>query len=327
MVDISKIEEKINTVEAGKTEISMRLGGVQFQSMLELMEFAKLMAVSGVAVPVHLRANPGACLAICTKALRFGFDPFSLAEHSYSMKKGDEETIAYDSFVIHAVIEAHAPIEGRLQITFDGEGDARKCTVSAVAKGSKEPLTLTSPTIGERKAAIGKSDKGYLKGSPLWLTKPDQQLAYDTRRDFCRRYFPETLLGWYDREELEEHEFSEAKDITPPQKKPDIAKRLAGPKGKRGFKADNVETATNGGTKSNAGETVNPETGEITTDEPVADPAELQIPDAFEMGKRDREANKSLMRTPDEFKDKPPFIEAWKAGWNEQDAAMQGAGG
>ena len=51
------------------------------------------MSVSGAAVPVHLRGNPGACLAICTKALRFNFDPFSLAEHSFSMKKYVDVTV------------------------------------------------------------------------------------------------------------------------------------------------------------------------------------------------------------------------------------------
>jgi hypothetical protein len=120
--DLTRIEDKIDKAVAAATEIQMGFGGVKFQTMIEIMEFAKLMAISGAAVPYHLRANPGACLAICTKALRFGFDPYALAEHSFIMKKNQKndagqweavETIAYDSFVIHAIIEAHAPLTGR----------------------------------------------------------------------------------------------------------------------------------------------------------------------------------------------------------------------
>jgi hypothetical protein len=245
-VEISEIEKRIDLVKAGATEIAMNFGGVQFASMMELMEFAKLMAVSGAAVPYHLRGNPGACLAICTRALRFGFDPFALAEHSYSMKKDvDEtresagggrvtvkvqvETIAYDSYVIRAVIEAHAPIVGRLKYVFSGDGDERRCTVSAVARGEKDPLYITSPTLGERKKAIGTSDRGNLKGSPLWITKPDQQLAYDTGRDFCRRFFPETMLGWYDKDEFDEHS-----DATVVDGKPTVGEKLRSSKKQSG---------------------------------------------------------------------------------------------
>lgn len=247
--NIARIEDKIDKVAAGATPISMSLGGVQFDSMVQLLEFAKLMSISGAAVPPHLRGNPGTCLAVCTKALRFGFDPFSLAEHSYSMKRSvkngtqweDVETIAYDSFVIHAIIEAHAQLTGRLRVNYEGEGDARKCTVSGVPKGEAEPLSLTSPTLGELKAARGRNDKGVLRGSPLWETKPDQQLAYDTRRDFCRRYFPEILLGWYDKDEFDEYSRSNvAQDVTP---KPDLASRLTGSKGKRGFSKAGVDQA------------------------------------------------------------------------------------
>jgi|SRR5579871_235390 len=244
--NVARIEDKIDKAAAGATVISMSLGGVQFQTMMELMEFAKLMSVSGAAVPPHLRANPGACLAICTRALRFGFDPFSLAEHSYSMKKSaktdngweDVESIAYDSFVLAAIIEAHAPITGRMRITYEGEGGDRTCTVSATPRGEKEPVVLKSPTLAACIKRIGRSEKGNLRGSPLWETKPDQQLAYDTRRDFCRRYFPEVLLGWYDKDEFDEHN-----TITVETDKPDIGKRLKKKEGARGFDHDGVQRA------------------------------------------------------------------------------------
>jgi hypothetical protein len=134
-----KIEARLNATAISGTEIQMGFGGVSFSTMMEVMEFAKLMSLSGAAVPYHLRGNPGACLAICTRALRFNFDPFALAEHSFIMMKrikttatnehggrstreDEVETICYDSYVIRAIIEAHAPIEGRLKYDYVGAG-------------------------------------------------------------------------------------------------------------------------------------------------------------------------------------------------------------
>lgn len=248
-MDPQKIEDKLDKVVAGATAINMDLGGVRFQSMIELMEFAKLMSLSGLAVPFHLRNNPGACLAVCTKALRFGFDPFALAEHSFSMKKTmkvgggweDVETIAYDSAVIRAVINAHAPIEGQIEYTFEGEGLARVC-IAKVKTKSGQYITHKSAPIGEKLAALPRNDKGQIKGSPLWESpKVDVQFAYDTGRDLCRVNFPEVLLGWYDRDEFDESaRAAAAKDVTP---KPRIAERLKGNRG-AGFDAGHVARET-----------------------------------------------------------------------------------
>lgn len=286
LVNPERLEEKIDRVAVGATEIHMGFGGVKFQTMMELMEFSKLMALSGLAVPHHLRNNPGACLAICTKALRFGFDPFALAEHSFAMSKEVEktieqatggrttvkekiETIAYDSYVIRAIIEAHAPIVGRLKYEYVGEGDAMTCTVSAKLAETGETVSHTSPTLGQRKAAIGTSDKGNLKGSPLWITKPKVQIGYDTARDLCRLHFSEVLMGWYDKDEFEEYaKAATAKDITPAS---GLKERLAAA-GERtgGFSHDHVQqqiehthamtldTGSNAAEPVQAGEAVEP---------------------------------------------------------------------
>ena len=254
-MDPQKIEDKLDKVAAGNTEIQMDLGGVKFQTMLEVMEFAKLMSLSQAAVPPHLRNNPGACLAICTKALRFRFDPFALAEHSFAMWKEHDvvvesgqggrttqkqkvETIAYDSYVIRAIINAWAPIKGSMEYSYAGDGDERTCTVSATRADNGKVVSLTSPTLGKRKADIGTSEKGYLKGSPLWTTKPDQQLSYDTARDLCRREFPEIIMGWYDKDEFEESvRAAVATDVTPAS---GLKDRLKGQKGAKGFSPENT---------------------------------------------------------------------------------------
>lgn len=209
---LTRIEERLDKGVAGAQTIGA-VGGVMFQNMMEVMEFAKLMSLSGDAAPPHLRGNPGACLSIVTRALRFNFDPFSLAEHSFltlkSVKVGNEwskvGTIAFDSFVIHAIIEAHAPLVGRLRPEFIGEGLERQCKVTGLIKGEQEPHVYTGPKLGAIIEKIGRNENGKIKGSPLWESKPDQQQWYDARRDWCRAYCPEVLLGWYDKDELEEY--------------------------------------------------------------------------------------------------------------------------
>ena len=215
------------------------LGGVAFKNMAEMVEFSRLMAGSGAAVPLHLRDNPGACLAICIKAARFGFDPFTLAEHSFLASKGygaeRTDAIAYDSFVIRAIIVAHAPITGVLQYSYEGDGGARTCTVTAITKDGGKANSLTSPTLDELKAQH--TEDGQLRGSSLWENKPDQQLGYDTGRDYCRLYHPDILMGWYDKDELQA--------AVAPKPRPKVAERLNGNKG-AGFDLQGVADALAG---------------------------------------------------------------------------------
>lgn len=236
VTDLARIEDRIDRMAAGSTAVSMTIGGVQFESMAQVLEFAKLMAVSGAAIPQHLRGNPGACLAICTRALRFGFDPFTLAEHSYLVNNRGQELIAYDSFVVHAIIEAHAPKIGRMRFEIVGEGDERRCRVSATPEGEHKPLEFLSETLKTLREARGRNDQGKIKGSPLWEQKPEQQLTYNARRDFCRIYFPDVLMGVWDREEFEGSD--RARDVTP---KPSVAERLKAKAGQRGFSQEHVD--------------------------------------------------------------------------------------
>lgn len=229
MADIARIEDRIDRVAASTLEVSDALGGLRFQNMVEVMEFAKCMAVADTAVPKHLRGNPGMCLAVCIQALEWRFSPFAVANKSYVVN----DRIGYESQLVHAVIEQRAPIIGRLRHKFDGEGDDRRCTVSATLRETGESLEYISPPFS----------KIQPKNSPLWKTKPDLQLYYNTSRDFCRAYFPDVLLGVYSQEELRDHVGPDnAKDVS----KPDVASRLKA-KGARGFNHSHVERESRGG--------------------------------------------------------------------------------
>lgn len=307
-MDISKIEERIDKTVSAATPINVDLGGIQLESMIQMMELAKAMAISGPAVPVWLRGNTGGCLAIWIKATRFGFDPYALAEHSFITVKRqkneagqweDVETVAFDSAVIRAIIAAHAPIDGRLNYSFEGEGDARVCIVTGTPRGASMPLVHRSLPLGERKKSMKRNDDGKIKGSPLWDSKPDVQLAYDTGRDWCRMFYPEVLMGWHDKDDFEEASQSaraeKAKDITPK-----IADRLKGNKG-RGFDAKHVEKETAASAPvtaegAKAGEVLASPEKSAPESPGDASPAgsQMMVPDAFAAGQEAKRQGKPL---------------------------------
>lgn len=233
---LARIEDKLdrNTL----SEVSATGGGVQFRTMTEVMEFAKLVSLSGVAVPPHLRGNPGACLAVCIQAMEWKMSPFAVANKSYVVanysKDGPIERLSYESQLIHAVIEARAPLQARLRVEYEGEGDDRVCVVSGTFRGETVPHELRSSPLGKRRP--GKNDKGYIKGSPLWETKPDLQQFYDTSRDWCRMYCPDVLMGIYAPDEFEEIEPIEPKVVSP-----NLMERLPGKIEGAGFATDVVQ--------------------------------------------------------------------------------------
>lgn len=200
------IESKVDKTVANSLKIAG--GTVACKDMGEVMEFAKLMSVSGQAIPPHLRLQPGFCLAICIQAMEWRFSPFAVANKSYVVN----DRVSYESQLIHAVIEERAPIVGRLRHSFSGSGDKRRCKVWAFVKGEEAPLEYESPEIGQIK----------VKNSPLWTSKPDLQLFYNASRDWARVYFPEVILGVYSEDEIDAVQMSKAE-----QAQAIIAKRNA----------------------------------------------------------------------------------------------------
>lgn len=219
-MDPDKIEAKLDLVKAGATAVSDTAGGVLFQNMAEVMEFAKLMSLSQTAVPKHLRNNPGACLAVTVQAMEWRSSPFAVANKSYEVN----DRIAYESQLIHAVVESRAPLRQRLRVKYEGEGDKRVCIISGHFKGEVDPVEYRSPEFA----------KIHPKNSPLWKSDPDQQQFYYSVRAFARRYCPDVLLGIYAEDELPENDM---RDITPAT---GIKERLKGGNKTAGFSQDHV---------------------------------------------------------------------------------------
>lgn len=184
---ITTLEGRIDKGVTGEMAIGTT-GAVTYENASQMMEAAKMMAVSGVAVPKHLRGQPGACLAVIMQSSEWRMSAFAVANKSYSVS----DRLAYEAQLVQAVINQRAPIKGRLKGSYEGEGVTRQCIISAVDEESGETLTYTSPMLKD----IG------VKNSPLWKNDPDQQLWYYSARAFARRHYPDVLLGVYEREEM-----------------------------------------------------------------------------------------------------------------------------
>lgn len=190
-----------------KTETAATVmgGGVQMLTIMpqnfgEVMAFAEKMAESNF-VPAHLRRKPGDCMAVCLQALRWGMDPFSVAQKTYFTKDGSPP--AYEAQLINAVVYARAPLDGRLDIKWEGKWPERICTVTGHIRGDKEPKV-------RRVNAAGITTRN----SPLWKTDPDQQLAYYSTRAWARLFTPDVLMGVYTPDD-EDWKAERATDITP----------------------------------------------------------------------------------------------------------------
>lgn len=202
---VIELERRIDRDVAEQTIVGQGggVGGIRLETMDQVFEFSKMMAISGPAVRPHWRGNPGLCLATCIQAIEWATpkwrpSPFAVANKTYVVVNKGVESIAYESQLVHAIIEAHAPIEGRLRARYEGEGDERVCIVYATFKGEAAPHEWRSPPLKQRHPGhVVKEGARYSRGSPLWDTKPDLQLFYDTSRDWARAWCPDILIGVY----------------------------------------------------------------------------------------------------------------------------------
>lgn len=185
------------------------------RDMSEAMEVAKLMSKAHGMVGPHLIGNPGGCLAVVLQAMSWGMSPFAVAAKTYVAAKAEDladtskpmPPISYEAQLVHAVVLALAPTEGRPEITFEDEGDKMRCIVSATFKGASSPSVLRSEPLATLKNA---------KGSPLWFKKPQQQIAYNAVRDWGRRYCPDVIMGVYTPDEMLDFHIEEKPRIVDP---------------------------------------------------------------------------------------------------------------
>jgi len=171
----------------------------------QLLEMAQVMSKSGLMVRDFYRDNVGVCAALIMICAPYGFNPFLLSWKTYRASKGADAPISFEAQAVMAMVNQSAPVKGRLRFDYEGEGQNRRCTVTGTDRETGEDITYTSPALAQIP----------VQNSPLWKSDPDQQLAYYSARAWCRRHFPELLMGIYSREEIGGERDGGMRDVTP----------------------------------------------------------------------------------------------------------------
>jgi len=190
-------DEKVGYAKIGMASSGAGGGSLAPQTLGEVVAFAQVMARADIALPKHLRNNAGACLAVTMQAHRWDMDAFAVANKTYEVNN----RIAYEAQLVAAVVHTRAPIQGRPNYIYLGEGPSRQCKVVCRMSDGEE-REYTSPRF----------DQITTKNSPLWKSDPDQQLGYFSIRSWARRHTPEVILGVYTPDEVETF-----RNVTPKQ--------------------------------------------------------------------------------------------------------------
>jgi hypothetical protein len=195
------------------------------QALGQLQAFAGLMAQSVVTVPAHLAGKPADCMAIVMQAMQWGMNPYAVAQKTHLVNG----QLGYEAQLVNAVITSSIAIHGRFHYRYGG--DWTRCTrtkeVSREKTGKNGKYTVTERVrdwsdedeeglyveVGAILRGEGEItwDKPlYLsqvvtRNSPLWVSKPDQQIAYLGVKYWARLYCPHVILGVYTPDELEQH--------------------------------------------------------------------------------------------------------------------------
>jgi len=108
------------------------------------------------------------------------------------------------------MLYALAPLDGRLHLEWEGEGEKLVCTVTGKLRGDPRPKVLPV----ELKSIT-------TRNSPLWKQQPKVQLAYWAQRAWARLYCPEATLGAPCIDDVQAEQ--EMRDVTPPGERPRTA--------------------------------------------------------------------------------------------------------
>ena len=217
--DVSIFDDKVftdpDTVDPQLGRAIATVSDAQYLDQRRLERAAVALSRTGIAVPPHCRNDPGVCYAILMDCAHWKIrNAKFIADHSYVTEQNKYNrltknydkvaSLSYDAQVFHAVIEASGMVEPVPDYEYDGEGENRTCTITYFLRGSRRPISYTTPPLSKcMPETFEKDGKRWVKGSQLWLDDPDMQQGYFAVRNLARKYLPLALAGIYDREELE----------------------------------------------------------------------------------------------------------------------------
>lgn len=158
------------------------------ESMGQVWRFAELMAAGSVTTPKHLQGKPSDCMAVVMQSMRWGMDPFVVAQKTHIVNGN----LGYEAQLVNAVLQSSGAIIGRFHYEYYGEGAALQCRVGAIPAGESEVVWNEWLKVSDITT----------KNSPLWKTNPKQQIGYLQVKNWGRAYAPGAILGVYTADEL-----------------------------------------------------------------------------------------------------------------------------
>ena len=183
---------------------------------------AQVMASGKCTIPKHLQGSEGDCFAVIGQALRWGMDPFAVAQKTHLVSG----TLGYEAQLVIAVINNRAPISDRMKFEYFGDWSKVKtkedksddvgviCRATVIGDDEPTELSLTMAQVGT------------VRTSPLWAADPRQQLAYLAAKRFSRLHFPDVIMGVYTPDELADRGNEAPRNITPSAKNAGASDRL-----------------------------------------------------------------------------------------------------
>lgn len=202
------------------------------QALGQLTAFANLMADATIAVPDHLVGKPADCMAIVMQAMQWGMNPYAVAQKTFFVSG----KLGYEAQLISAILSSSGAIRGRFHYEYGG--DWSKCIrskdVTVKKTGSKgtyektervrdwsdedeDGLYIRAGAVIRGESEITWGEPLYLasvaiRNSPLWVTKPKQQILYLATKDWSKAYCPAAVMGFQDADDLS---YREEKEINP----------------------------------------------------------------------------------------------------------------
>ncbi|MEJ0096196.1 MAG: hypothetical protein WDN46_23110 [Methylocella sp.] len=200
MTSVQRIERQalqvidpVPTLDTARFEHMQRIAMVMAESNLIPDSLCKITEGEGnnkKTSLLPLRTVVSNCFLVVNQAVRWGFDPFAVAQ-CVSVVKGK---LCYEGKLIAAVIESKLKI--RLKFDWDdAAGDNLGITVSGQFPDEDEPRTVQG-TVGQWKT--DHSGSPWRKASQARI-----QLAYRGTREWGRLHAPSIMLGVYTIDEMD----------------------------------------------------------------------------------------------------------------------------
>lgn len=182
-------------------------------SLRKLHQFAEVMAQGVATLPKHLAGKPADCLAIAMQAAQWGMNPYAVAQKTHLVNG----VLGYEAQLVNAVITSSRAVQGRFHYEYGG--DWSRIVGQPMDKRDETGLYIRVGAVLRGETEITWGEPLYLveavtRNSPLWKSKPQQQLAYLGVKYWGRMYCPEVILGVYTPDEFDDAPRSE-RDITP----------------------------------------------------------------------------------------------------------------